>query len=100
MARSKKGTTKATGRNYRHEYDTYQGKPDQIKKRAKRVMARRKMIKEGKAAKGDGKDVDHKKHLNSGGTNADSNLRKRSVRANRSDNGHHKGEKQKRRKKS
>ena len=47
-------------RNYRSEYENYQGKPEQIKKTAARVQARRKMIKAGKAKVGDGKDVSHK----------------------------------------
>ena len=72
-------------RNYRGEYDNYQGKPDQIKKRAERVKARRMMEKTGAVTKGDGKDVDHKKPLRSGGTTTKSNLRVRSVKANRGD---------------
>jgi hypothetical protein len=47
-------------RNYKKEYENYQGAPDQIKKRASRNSARRIMEKKGKVAKGDGKDVDHK----------------------------------------
>ncbi len=73
-------------RDYRREYDNYQGKPDQIKKRADRVKARRMMEKTGAVTKGDGKDVDHKKPLRSGGTTTKSNLRVRSKSANRSDN--------------
>lgn len=76
----------ATKRNYRSEYDNYQGQPEQIKKRAERVKARRIMEKEGAVTKGDGKDVDHKKPMRSGGTTTRSNLRVRSVKANRSDN--------------
>ena len=73
-------------RNYRSEYDNYQGKPEQIKNRAERVKARRMMEKTGAVTKGDGKDVDHKKPLRSGGTTTKSNLRVRSKSANRSDN--------------
>jgi hypothetical protein len=73
-------------RNYRSEYDNYQGQPEQIKKRAERVKARRMMEKTGAVSKGDGKDVDHKKPLRSGGTTTKSNLRVRSKSANRSDN--------------
>ena len=73
-------------RNYRSEYDNYQGTPEQIKKRAGRVKARRMMKKAGSATKGDGKDVDHIKPMRSGGTSAKSNLRMRSKSANRSDN--------------
>lgn len=49
-------------RNYKREYARYQGKPAQIKRRAKRNAARRKMMRAGKVRKGDHKDVDHKKH--------------------------------------
>jgi hypothetical protein len=73
-------------RNYRSEYDNYQGTPEQIKKRGERVKARRMMEKAGAVTKGDGKDVDHKTPLRSGGTTTKSNLRVRSVKANRSDN--------------
>mgnify|MGYP003628800061 FL=1 len=47
-------------RNYRKEYDNYQGTPEQIKRRSSRNKARRKMVTSGKARKGDGKDVHHK----------------------------------------
>jgi len=46
-------------RNYRREYDKYQGKPEQIKRRSSRNKARRKAIKEGRARLGDGKDIAH-----------------------------------------
>ena len=73
-------------RNYRKEYDNYQGTPEQIKNRAERVKARRMMEKTGAASKGDGKDVDHVKPMRSGGTSVKGNLRMRSKSANRSDN--------------
>jgi hypothetical protein len=73
-------------RNYKSEYQNYHAQPEQIKKRASRVKARRMLEKEGTVTKGDGKDVDHKKPLRSGGTTTRSNLRVRSVKANRSDN--------------
>jgi len=69
-------------RNYRKEYDNYQGKPAQIKNRAKRNAARSKMEKAGKVKKGDGKDVDHKKGVKAG--NGSKNLRVKSKSANRS----------------
>lgn len=56
-------------RNYRREYETYQGTEEQKKKRAMRNAARRKAIREGKAKKGDGKDVAHVVALDKGGTN-------------------------------
>lgn len=47
-------------RNYREEYDRYQGTPEQRKKNDSRKKARRIMEAKGKVKKGDGKDVDHK----------------------------------------
>jgi hypothetical protein len=47
-------------RNYRKEYDNYQGKPDQVRNRSNRNKARRLLAKMGRVRKGDGKDVDHK----------------------------------------
>lgn len=73
------------GRNYGKEYANYQGTEEQKKNRAQRNKARRMMIREGVAAKGDGKDVDHVQPMRSGGTSARSNLRMRSKSANRSD---------------
>jgi hypothetical protein len=43
------------------------------------------MEKTGAAKKGDGKDVDHIRPLSKGGTSAKTNLRMRSVKANRGD---------------
>lgn len=70
-------------RNYKREYETYQGKPEQIKKRAMRNAARAKMVKAGKAHKGDGKDVGHVVALDKGGSNKNG-LRMVSKSANRS----------------
>jgi len=70
-------------RNYKREYETYQGKPEQIKNRAMRNAARAKMVKAGKAKKGDGKDVGHVVALDKGGSNK-SGLRMVSKSANRS----------------
>jgi len=69
-------------RNYRKEYDRYQGTAEQIKNRAKRNAARRKMEKAGKVKKGDGKDVDHKNGVKVG--NGSKNLRVKSKSSNRS----------------
>jgi len=71
-------------RNYRKEYDNYQGTEKQKKNRAKRNAARREMAKEGKVTKGDGKDVSHKRPLAKGGTNKRSNLSVASQSKNRS----------------
>ena len=46
-------------RNYRKEYDEYQGKPEQIARRSQRNKARRAAEKKGQVRKGDGKEVDH-----------------------------------------
>jgi HNH endonuclease len=57
-------------RNYRKEYDNYQGTEEQKKRRAKRNAARDKLKKAGRVSKGDGKDVHHKNgnpHNNSSG---------------------------------
>ncbi len=69
-------------RNFRREYDAYQGKPEQLKNRAKRNAARAKLMKEGRVSKGDGKDVDHRKGISAG--NSDKNLRVQTKSANRS----------------
>lgn len=71
-------------RNYKQEYENYQGTPEQIKKRAMRNAARREMEKKGLVHKGDGKDVDHKTPLAKGGSNAAGNLRAVPKSANRS----------------
>ena len=69
-------------RNYKNEYQAYQGTEKQKKNRAMRNAARAKMIAAGKAAKYDGKDVNHKN-----GTPKDNsmkNLENISKKANRS----------------
>lgn len=71
-------------RNYRKEYDRYQGKPEQIKNRSNRNKARRKMANAGLVKKGDGKDVDHKRPIAKGGGNSRANLRIRARGRNRS----------------
>ena len=70
-------------RDYRHEYTTFHGKPQQVKNRAKRNAARASLVKAGRVKKGDGKDVGHKVALKSGGSNSKSNLRVESVHSNR-----------------
>lgn len=57
-------------------YDkAYDAKPENKKKRAARNKARRMLAREGLVKKGDGKDVDHKRTLESGGKTVRSNLR-------------------------
>lgn len=74
-------------RDYRKEYDDFHGKPEQIKKRAMRVQARRDVVKKVGTAAVAGKDIDHKTPLRNGGSNAPGNLRITSVKSNRSRNG-------------
>lgn len=60
----------------------YNAKPEQKKRRAQRNAARAKMVKAGKARKGDGKDVAHKD--NNTANNSASNLAMQSKAKNRS----------------
>jgi hypothetical protein len=61
-------------RDYRKEYDQYQGTPEQIKRRAQRNAARRNAEKAGLVKKGDQKEVDHL------GSNRKGNLNNKKVR--------------------
>lgn len=69
-------------RNYKREA-LYEDTPEQVRNRVARNAARRKLMREGKVHKGDGKDVAHVKALDKGGTNSDG-LRVESRSANRS----------------
>lgn len=60
----------------------YNRKPEQKKRRAQRNAARAKMVKAGKARKGDGKDVAHRD--NNTANNSSSNLSMQSKARNRS----------------
>lgn len=71
-------------RDYKTQYEKYDGRPDQIKKRAERNSARNTLTKEGLVKKGDGKDVDHKVPLSKGGSTSRSNLRAVPASNNRS----------------
>ena len=71
-------------RNYSSEYENYQGSDEQKKNRAKRNAARRKLMREGKVSKGDGKDVDHSTPISKGGGNGKGNLRVMDKEKNRS----------------
>lgn len=62
-------------RDYKREYALYQGTAEQKHERALRNKARREMIKDGKAHKGDHKDVDHIVPLSKGGSETESNYR-------------------------
>lgn len=71
-------------RDYKKQYEAYDGTAEQKKNRAKRNAARALLQKTGVVAKGDGKEVDHKKPLSKGGSNARSNLSVKSAKTNRS----------------
>lgn len=47
-------------RNYRKEYDNYQGSTAQKKRRAMRNKARRAALRNGLVSKGDNTDIHHK----------------------------------------
>ena len=70
-------------RPYKKEYEQYQGSEEQKKNRAARNAARRKLMKDGKVKKGDGKDVAHVKAIDKGGSTKDG-VRVESKSANRS----------------
>lgn len=84
------------------EATKYESTPKQKKRRAMRNKARRMFMKKGLVHKGDGIDIDHRNH-NALDDNPN-NLRKRSIKANRSDNlgkgGRPKGKSKRGRKKS
>jgi hypothetical protein len=70
-------------RDYKTEYDKYQGTPEQLKNRAERNKARAQMMKAGKVSKGDGNDVAHVKAKDKGGSIKDG-TRVEKASANRS----------------
>lgn len=77
--------TKADGtRDYKRENELYNSRPEQIKRRSERTMARNASNAAGTTHKGDGKDIDHITPLSKGGSNAKSNQRVVSESANRS----------------
>lgn len=70
-------------RDYDKEYGSYHAKPEQKKNRAQRNAARKTLMKEGRVAKGDGLEVNHKKPIRSGGGNGKGNLQVTSRSKNR-----------------
>jgi len=68
-------------RDYDKEYREYGSTPEQLKRQAARVKARRYMEKNGRVRKGDGKEVDHIDHNPE--NNSLSNLRVVSKKTNR-----------------
>jgi 5-methylcytosine-specific restriction endonuclease McrA len=63
----------AKKRQYDVEYREFHGKPEQIKMRAARNKARAEAVKDGRIEKGSDKEINHKKPLSRGGSNAKSN---------------------------
>ena len=61
----------------------YQKKPENVEKRVDRNRARRHAIAAGKVSVGDGREIDHKKMLDKGGSDKDSNTRVVSAAENR-----------------
>lgn len=83
----KKGETSSNATADSKRQRKYNSSPEQKKRRAQRNAARREMEKDGKVHKGDGKDVDHKKHKARGKLdNSKSNLRIMDASKNRAKN--------------
>lgn len=77
MPAKKKGTTKATGRNYKSEYQNYHKKKAVKKRRALNNKANRD---KGTYGNGDGKDVAHSKPKAKGSTKLQSPSKNRSFK--------------------
>ena len=73
----------AKARDYKKEYNEYHKKPEQRRRNDGRKQARRNMVKIHGKGKLAGKDVDHKN--GNARDNSPSNLKIRSVKANRGD---------------
>lgn len=71
-------------RDYKKDYEKYQGRPEQIKNRSQRNQARAMLAKAKGAAAIRGKDVAHGKAISKGGSNSLSNLFAESASSNRS----------------
>ena len=87
----KKGETKATASARSKQQRKYNSTAKAKKDRAARNQARAEAMRDGRVAKGDGKDVDHKNPLRKGGSNAKKNTRVQSKSKNRANNGSKKG---------
>ena len=74
------GTREQSDEYYQKDHAT----PKAKKQRAARNKARREAVAAGTVSKGDGKEVDHKRALSNGCSNAKSNRRVVSRKANRS----------------
>jgi hypothetical protein len=87
----KLGEKKANASARSKQQRAYNSTEKAKKERAARNKVRRAALKKGTVKKGDSKDIDHKKPLRNGGSTSKSNTRVRSAKANRADNGSHKG---------
>ncbi len=74
---------KQTRESSKEYYEKYHASPEAKRERAMRNAARRVFEEKGLVRKGDGKDVDHRRPLSRGGSNAPSNLRVQSRGENR-----------------
>jgi hypothetical protein len=83
MAEKRSPTAHRTPSQIRAHGRTYQATEEQKTNRAARNKARAQAIADGRAKKGDGKDIDHKIPLSKGGSNAKSNTRVMSRSKNR-----------------
>jgi len=83
----KRGQLSATASKRSKLQRKYNSKPAQKKNRAARNTARAAAVKAGKAKKGDGKDIGHKKALKNGGSKAVSNTKVQSRSSNRAHGG-------------
>lgn len=75
------GKRKRTAKGLKRQYELWDGTEEGKAKRAARNSARRSAIRSGRAKKGDGKDIDHRRGVSAG--NSSSNLRVMSASANR-----------------
>jgi 5-methylcytosine-specific restriction endonuclease McrA len=73
-----------TGKQQRSKQTGYNSTPREKAKNNERHQARREMAAAGRVSPGDGREVDHKKPLDKGGSNARSNLQVLTRRQNRS----------------
>lgn len=83
MAEKRDPSSHRTPSQIRKQVNGYNARPENVAKRVKNNQARAMMEKEGRVHKGDGRDVDHKKPLRSGGGNARDNLRVMTASKNR-----------------
>jgi 5-methylcytosine-specific restriction endonuclease McrA len=84
---AKKGDIKKNAKPRTLRDRAYDASPARKKARAARNKARREAVADGRARKGDGKDIDHKKPLSRGGSTSKANTRVRSAKSNRSAGG-------------